>query len=356
MIGPADYRIRYSVRTGTSGTFSWPPGACEGDMRILLAGATGVVGTRALEALVDRGHEVIGMSRDEAGDRQVMDRGATAVRGDVLEPSTIERLAATTDPGVLIHAATAIPTDDRPTADAWEHNDRVREQGARTLLEAFGGTVDRVVFPSVVWVARQSDGRPFDESDPVDPDRTTRSAAAVESYLETVAPDFGFDPLILRLGFLYGPESAHTIRWGERLLTRSLPTVGGGLLGRRPIRWSFLYSEDAGRAIATGVEAGLEGTYHVVDAEPASTAAFFSTFAARLDAPRPRRIPAWVARRMLDPTTARMVTTAMPTTNERFSETTGWEPQYPTYEEGLHEILDTWPEGQPPSESSKDLG
>jgi nucleoside-diphosphate-sugar epimerase len=38
----------------------------------------------------------------------------------------------------------------------------------------------------------------------------------------------------------------------------------------------------------------------------------------------------------------RLLTKSMPTTNERFRETFDWEPKYPSYRDGLDEVVETW--------------
>ncbi|MDX1747283.1 MAG: NAD-dependent epimerase/dehydratase family protein, partial [Halobacteriales archaeon] len=54
-------------------------------MRVFVAGATGVLGKRIVAACTRRGHDVLGLTRDEAGDEIVNDHGGTPVRGDILD-------------------------------------------------------------------------------------------------------------------------------------------------------------------------------------------------------------------------------------------------------------------------------
>lgn len=266
------------------------PGApSDGTRSVLVTGATGVLGHRLVERLADDGHDVRGMVRDDEGADRVERRGGTAVRGDVLEA---ESLADLEPPDVLVHAATAVPTTDKPTDEEWAHNDRVRLDGARNLVDAMGSDVEHVCFPSVVWLARQPDGSTFREDAVRHPDRATRSAAATEDFLQGSAEAQDFDLSILRCGFFYAPDAAHTREWGERLLDRRLPIVGGGLLGRRDAELSFVHPDDAARAFAAVVDAGATGLYHVVDDEPVTPAAFFETFADLLEAPTPFASPA----------------------------------------------------------------
>jgi nucleoside-diphosphate-sugar epimerase len=306
----------------------------------MVTGATGVLGRRVVGRLADRGHDVVGLVRDDAGAATVSERGGAPVRGDVLEPETLPD--ATEGADVVVHAATAIPTADKPSDEDWARNDRVRLEGAGNLVEASGGDVDRFLFPSVVWVARQPDGSAFDETAERRPDRATRSAAETEDLLRSASDEYGFDVAVLRFGFFYAPDAAHTRQWGELLLERKLPIVGGGLLGRRDAELSFVHADDAGRATAEAVEAGTTGLYHVVDDEPTTPAEFFRTFADLLDAPEPRRVPGWLARFFVGEVAAELLTSPMPTSNETFATEVGWTPAFPTHREGLEQVVETW--------------
>ena len=310
-------------------------------MKVFIAGATGVLGRRIVDRLADCDHEVVGLARDDAGERTVERRGGTARRGDVLDPETLDA-SVDDDVDVVVHAATAIPASTKPSEAEWSRNDRVRSEGARNLLDAAPEGLRQVVFPSVVWVARQPDGSPFDETDDRHPDRATRSAAAVERFLEERAAAADFDAAVLRCGFLYAPDARDTRNWGERLLNGDLPVVGGGLLGRRDAELSFVHADDAAAAFVAAVEAEASGIYHVVDDEPVTGAAFFETFAERLGAPEPGRIPAWLARFIVGKVTAEGFTRPMPTTNEKAKRDLDWEPEYPTYRDGIEQVVETW--------------
>ena len=310
-------------------------------MKTFVTGATGVLGRRLVDRLADRHHPVVGLVRDERGERTVERRGGTPRRGDVLDPETVAR-AMDDDVEVLVHAATAIPDSTKPSEEEWARNDRVRLQGAKNLLDAAPNGIRQVLFPSVVWVARQPDGSQFDETADRHPDRATQSAADVEDLLEERAAEVGFDAAILRCGFFYAPDARDTRDWGEQLLNGGLPVVGGGLLGRRDAELSFVHADDAAAAFAAAVEAEAGGIYHVVDDEPATGAAFFETFADLLDAPEPNRVPGWLARFFVGKINAEGLTSPMPTKNETAKRQLDWEPEYPTYRDGLRQVVETW--------------
>lgn len=310
-------------------------------MKVFIAGATGVLGHRLVDRLSDRNHEVIGLARDDAGERVVKRQGGIPRRGDVLDPETLKR-ALDDDVAVIIHAATAIPDSTNPSDDEWARNDRVRREGAKNLLAVAPNGLRQVLFPSVVWVARQPDGSRFDETADRYPDRATQSAADVEDVLEAQAATDSFDATILRCGFFYAPDARDTRTWGERLLDGNLPIVGGGLFGRQDAELSFIHVDDAAAAFVAAIEAQAGGIYHVVDDESVTGATFFKTFADLLDAPEPSRIPAWLARFFVGKINAKGLTHPMPTTNEKVKDELGWRPKYPTYRDGLKQVVETW--------------
>ena len=312
-------------------------------MKVFVSGATGVLGKRVVQLLADRGHGVSGLVRDEAGERLVARRGGEPRRGDVLDRDSVAR-AVPDDVDVVVHAATAIPTSEKPSDEEWTLNDRVRLEGAKNLAAVAGDAAERFLFPSVVWVARQPDGSRFDETAERHPDRATRSAAETEEYLREAGDARAFDVTILRNGYFYAPDGAYTRRFAENLLTGDLPKIGGGVLGRRDAKLSMLHADDAGRAFADAVEAEVAGLYHVVDEEPVTFADYVSHFADLLDAPEPRRMPGWLVRFFVGKEAVNMLTKPMPTSADRFRADVGWEPEYPTYREGLAGVVDAWRE------------
>lgn len=308
-------------------------------MKVFIAGATGDLGTQLVDRFTANDHTVVGLTRDEHGDEIVRDHGGEPHRGDLFDIDSLVDGAAGAD--VVIHAATAIPTETKPSANDWEQNDRIRREGVENLTTAAAQVdADQYVQQSIVWVARQPDGSQFDETAPRNTDRTTESAADAEK-IATKAADVGsFDATILRCGWFYAADSEQTETIAENLESGDMPIVGGGLLGRKDATVSPIHIDDAASAFVAATEHGLEGTYHVVDDEPVTVADFLRTFADHLDAGEPSRIPGWLARLFIGKDNVRFFTNSMPTSNEAFREATDWEPEYSTCEEGLAAVAD----------------
>ena len=308
---------------------------------MFIAGATGVLGRRLVERFRGAGHDVVGLSRDAAGDEAIESRGGEARRADLFDRNSLIRAAE--DAEVVVHAATAIPETARPADADWMLNDRIRREGTRKLAAAAGAVgADRYLQQSVVWLARQPDGSAYDEGATPHPDRSTYSALDGERLAEAAGARHGFEVSILRCGLFYSHDSGQWREIASRLRDGRMPILGTGPLGRGDARLSLLHPDDAARAFVAAAEAETHGRWHVVGDEPATMAAVLRRLASLLDAPEPRRIPGWLARPLLGRVVVDLFTSPMATSNERFRAATGWEPELPTYREGLARVVARW--------------
>src|SRR5690606_28579651 len=102
--------------------------------------------------------------------------------------------------------------------------------------------------------------------------------------------------IVLRLGRLYGPGRVSG-PYLEAVSAHKLP-----LIGRGGNYVSHLHIDDAGTGVAAAFDAPA-GTYNVVEDEPVTAAEEMDVLAEALGSRSPRRIPAWLARRIVGPAT-----------------------------------------------------
>ncbi|MGH6976439.1 MAG: SDR family oxidoreductase, partial [Stellaceae bacterium] len=76
-------------------------------MRIVIIGATGVLGRHLVPRLIERGHRVSAVARTAAKCVELERLGVAAYRGDILDRASLG--AALTGADIAIHAATVIP-------------------------------------------------------------------------------------------------------------------------------------------------------------------------------------------------------------------------------------------------------
>ncbi len=104
----------------------------------------------------------------------------------------------------------------------------------------------------------------------------------------------------------------------------------------------MIHADDVASAFVAAAESPRSGVWHVVDDRPVALAEFLGAMAERLGAPPPRSIAPWIARLALGPYTTGLLQTSFVTSNVRFSRDFGWRPAFPTYREGLDEVVETW--------------
>jgi hypothetical protein len=195
-------------------------------MRILLAGATGVIGRRAVPVLAAAGHQVVGLARTPA---RLPD--AEVLAADALDRTAVAKAVSAAASEVIVHMLTAIPdpVDPRHLARDMAPTNRLRTEGTANLLAAAGG--GRVIAQGVAYAYDPAGSPVKDEDAPLwrnPPPQFAPVVAAVRNMERRVTAAGG---LVLRLGHLYGPGSSFDPDGGgltRRLHAGRLPLIGDG--------------------------------------------------------------------------------------------------------------------------------
>jgi nucleoside-diphosphate-sugar epimerase len=305
-------------------------------MKLFIAGASGVLGRRLVRQFAARGHSVIGQVRSAKAEAAVKEAGGEPRHADLFDAESLAHAADGCD--TVIHAATAIPVKQKTSPADWAMNDHIRRKGTRCLTEAAAKIGAKgYLQQSITWVARPKDESPFDEDSPVVPEPEIQSAIDAEAIAREAESAEGFAVAILRGGYFYDSESAHTRMIADALRKRQMPIIGSG-----DAMWAMIHTDDAASAYVAVAEKPRSGVWHIVDNELLSVRTFLNEFAARLGASAPRRVPVWLARWLAGEQAVTYFTKSTRTTNARFRRDFGWSPRYPTYHEGLDEIAALW--------------
>jgi UDP-glucose 4-epimerase len=182
-------------------------------MRSLVTGGAGFIGSNLVDALLERGDEVVVLDDLSSGRVENLDAalaaGATLVEGDISDPVVVDAAFADASPELLFHLAAQI--DVRRSVSDPVFDLGLNVGGTINLLEAaVRGDVRRFVFTSTGGaIYGEGVGRdlPLGEEAERRPDAPYgQSKLAAEGYVDLYARLHGLSAVALRLGNVYGPR------------------------------------------------------------------------------------------------------------------------------------------------------
>ncbi|CNE05649.1 NAD dependent epimerase/dehydratase family protein [Mycobacterium tuberculosis] len=279
-------------------------------MKILLAGATGVVGRRLIPLLVQAGHEVAGTTRRAERAGLLRELGAEPVIVDMLDAAAVRDAVAAQRPDAVIHQLTDLSAED------FAANSQLRISGTRSLVDAARAAgVETMIAQSIAWLYVPGD-TPAVETDPLDSSLPPyEGVAALESAVGEMPRG-----VVLRYGALYGPGTwyAPDGAIAER--------VRAGTLRPAPSWTSFVHAEDAASAALAALD-WPAGAVNIVDDEPATTADWLPVYGAAIGAPHPGSAGKHAA------------ATGRPASNAKALDL-GWKPQVTSWRTGFAQMDD----------------
>jgi nucleoside-diphosphate-sugar epimerase len=309
-------------------------------MKIFVAGATGALGRQLVPRLVERGHEVTGMTRTESKRALLEEFGARPVVADALDADAVGEAVGAADPDVVVHQLTSISTFDPKNVDrSFVETNRLRTEGTDILLAAARAAGARrfVAQSFTSWPYKRVGGPVKSEEDPLDdspPETISKTLAAIKHVERSVTEADGIEGIVLRYGGFYGPGTSMA-RGGEQfeaIGARKFPVVGGG-----GGVWSFIEIRDAADATVAAIERGEPGIYNVVDDDPAPVSEWLPAVAEAMGAKPPRRFPRWLARILAGEVMTSMMTEMRGASNAKAKRELGWTPAHPSWRQGFPE-------------------
>ena len=307
-------------------------------MRVLVVGATGVIGRQLVPQLIAAGDRVSATTRSPAKVDELRAAGADPFVADGLDAGAVGETVAKAEPDVIVHEMTAIPPtlNMRNFDKAFAATNALRTAGVDNLLgaaEAHG--VRRVILQSYAgWPNVRAGGPVKTESDPLDadPPATQRASMAAIQHLEHAVTSAPLAAIALRYGSLYGPGASDILI--RMLKRRQVPMIGNGAG-----IWSFLHVTDAAGATVAAVHGGPPGIYNIVDDEPAPVSEWLPVAARGAGAPAPLHVPTWLGRLAAGATGVSMMTQVRGSSNAKAKRDLGWRLVWPSWRQGFAEGL-----------------
>ncbi|MGY1624388.1 NAD-dependent epimerase/dehydratase family protein [Geodermatophilus sp. SYSU D00965] len=317
-------------------------------MRVLVTGASGMLGRATARGLLERGDEVTVLQRRPSG------LPCAEVLGDVADPAVVAR--ATRGQDAVLHLAAKVDV-----TGPWAEYVAANIEGTRTVLGACRAAgVGRLVHVSSPSVAHAGTPLTGVGAGPADPARArgryARSKAVAESdALAADSPSLAV--LAVRPHLVWGPGDTQLVaRIVQRARAGRLPVIGSGAA-----LIDTTYVDNAAAALVAAVDAcgPVHGEALVVsNGEPRPVAEVLGRLCGAAGVPGPRgRVPfgaAWLAgaavegvwaatrRRAVPPLTrflAEQLATAHWFDQRRTRAALGWRPEV-TLEEGFARLRD----------------
>jgi nucleoside-diphosphate-sugar epimerase len=223
-------------------------------MRIFITGATGFIGSAIVAELLKAGHQVLGLTRSDAGAQSLIAAGAEVFRGDLQDLDSLRRGAVAAD-GV-IHTAF---NHDFSQFVANCEADRLAIEALGSALE---GSDRPLVITSGTGMGAATPGRPatednFDANHP-NPRKASELAGAVVA-------NRGVNVSVVRL-----PQVHDTVRQGliSPLIDLARAKGVSAFVGDGSNRWPAVHVSDAARLYRLALERAQPGSrYHAVAEE-----------------------------------------------------------------------------------------
>ncbi|MBS2551362.1 NAD(P)-dependent oxidoreductase [Catenulispora sp. NL8] len=299
-------------------------------MRILLAGASGVFGRVLTPALIDAGHEVVGLTRTQDGVRVIEGMGATAVVADVMDRDQVLAAVRGHRFDAVISQLTALKKAPMRNKDM-DVTNVLRTVGTENLMTAAKATgATRFLTQSMIFGYGYGDlgPGPITEDAFFGPSPRRMFARHGQAMLRNEQIAFcepGIDGISLRYGLFYGGPA--TTAYVEFLQAGKLPIVKAGTN-------SFIHLADAAGATVAALERGKGGeAYNVVDDTPAPFADVALEIAKDFKTKTPRTVPAWFTKPL--PYLNCFITGRWVISNAKAKDELGWQPRYQSFRTGV---------------------
>ena len=289
-------------------------------MKVLVAGATGVIGASLVPRLIAAGHEVVEVSR--------------ASGTDLLDRRAVHRAVHGAEPEAVVHMATAIPAQINPKTMArqFEQTNRLRDEGTRNLLDAAreAGAL-RIITQGLAYAYEPGRGL-ADEDAPLWMRPPAQFAPVLGALRELEGRTRDAKGLVLRFGHLYGPGSFFSPGGSY---TRQVREGKFPIAGKGGAVLSFTHADDAASAVLAALASDVAGVLNIVDDTPVTLAEWLPAFAAMLGAPAPKHVPAALVRLAAGGWGAAFMTELRGASNARAKMALNWRPQLPSWIEGF---------------------
>jgi nucleoside-diphosphate-sugar epimerase len=315
---------------------------------IVVIGADTELGRETIEQLVAEGHRVTGIVQTSKNTPIFNKLGVVTAKANLEKALELKAIFQAANVEVVLNLAPQVPNTLLHDGHNWKDYDRILPTTTTALIEALSdcprgsGKADRVIrlFVHTSYAFLYGNANNATEDTPLSvPSEDPIFLAAIQA--EKAIANSSLPACVLRLGYLYGPQSEDLKKYEFSFKLRR-PYFAGA----EEKLMNFLHYSDAAKAISAIVERQPVGeVFNIVDGTPTAFANFIDSYALKLGYSKPSHIPLWtapLARLIIQLQQMELLDISTRISNEKINQRLGWSPQYKDYKEGLKQTINTW--------------
>ncbi len=288
---------------------------------VLVTGATGFIGSRLVEELINKGYEVTSLIRKgKEGNLK-----SKIIYGDLTEKIDFKNLEF----DCIFHLASHTPLEKNKKI-----LEKVNFDGTKKLFNEIKSKTKSIIYISGLGVYGETGETIVNENQKYNPNTDfVKIRLDAEKYLKENSDKHNIDFAVFHFGDVYGPDGWFYEMLVKRLKKNTFRMPKGGKYYK-----GFVHVDDAvGSMIAVLENKRFGESFIVADSNPVTFKEFANFTADQINAKHPGSVPMFLAKAILGGDLIKLLTTSMKVSNKKISEI--YEFKYPNYKEGIKQII-----------------
>ena len=311
-------------------------------MKILIIGGTGLIGSYLLPKLVKNGDDVYALTRDEKKIDRIKNLGAYGILGDIRNPHTFKKeLPDKLDIIVLIAMPNVKPGHRITKKRKAELQKETNDFFSNSMDLAIHYNIP-VILPGGTSYKTEKD-ECADETWPILRIGLTEIGKDTDEMLNQAVQTNNPKVIQLIYGKIYGNGGLF------RFMYNMIEKGRGKIIGKGDNYIPNIHANDAASAIIKAIEKLPIGEKFIIADDTAVTQKEFTIyFAEFMNKKRPGHVPAFIVKLILGKDFYEIIRMNCKVSNAKAKKILDWQPQYPSYKEGLVETIKEIKKGTAP--------
>ena len=289
---------------------------------ILVTGATGFIGSRLVNELINKGYDVTSLIRKEKQGNPK----SNIIYGDLTEEK-IDFKELEFD--CVFHLASHTPLEKNKKI-----LEKVNLQGTKRLFEEIKSRTKAIIYISGLGVYGETGDKIIDETQQYNPNTNfVKIRLDAEKFLKENSKQNEIDFAVVHFGDVYGPDGWFYEMLVKRLKKNTFRMPKGGDYYK-----GFVHVEDAVNSMISVLEQKSFGeSFIVADSMPTTFKEFSNFTADQINAKHPGSVPIFLAKVVLGGDLIKLLTTSMKVSNKKISKI--YQFKYPDYKQGIKQVI-----------------